>query len=128
MNKLSTISILNLVFFLSSISMVECSGSHDHDHDIVFSKLPTQLKSSISDMTATYVEDLKGDGVEAIIITGGCSGGNVEVKADNSTNYYCAEVTDDVHIFYPSTENVVTVSVVLQRFKQNCSTQTHHSY
>lgn len=67
-------------------------------------------------MTATYADNLKGDGVEAIIIAGGCNdpNGNTAVVDDtNATNYYCGQITDKTFIFYPSTENILEVSYVV---------------
>lgn len=66
-------------------------------------------------MTATYADNLKGDGVEAIIIAGGCNdpNGNTAVVDDtNATNYYCGQITDKTFIFYPSTENILEVAAM----------------
>ncbi len=67
-------------------------------------------------MTATYIADFKGEGIEAIILTGGCSNefGNSEVIEEkdgkNVTNYYCNTISKATYVFYPSTFNIEPVS------------------
>ena len=105
-----TIKIL-IGFLLMSSSIVKA-----HEDDIVFSTSTTKLPIGISDMTATYVPDYKGSGVEAIILAGGCSAENgnskvvEEYDGKNVTNFYCSEITDRAFVFYPSTQNIEEVS------------------
>lgn len=88
-----------------------------HEDDIVFSTISKKLPIGISDMTATYVPDYKGSGVEAIILAGGCSAENgnskvvEEYDGKNVTNFYCSDITDRAFVFYPSTQNIEEVCI-----------------
>lgn len=123
MNKISTFTIL---FFLSCLSTaVKSDGDHDHDHNAIeFIALNKKLPIGLSDMAATYVDDWKGEGVEAIILTGGCSdeNGNSEFIENNSTSYYCGQVTANAYVFFPSTEDIIEVSAMpTERYRHSAA-------
>lgn len=108
------LAVLALLVLAPDLYLPAVQAHEGDDHEVAFNKIAMELPVALSDMTATYIPNFKGEeGMEAIILVGGCADGNYDdttldaVTGKNVTNYYCMTISAETYVFYPSTLKVV---------------------